>query len=275
MHPAEVQLRLDLERPFVAGYRIAILLVTAYLVILIPYYLTSSTILNPRACAVVAGSGVLLLLSLVGLLGQEERALPHAQLFGGLALAVIGLVMLTQMVLRQDLRLTAHMMLLLMGSGFVFRRARLYMVVQAGIILGWAATVAWASLPGDPVFWTIALVASLFVSLGEFTILRLLLRSQLELRLRDLQRQAEMEALNQELGASLERVRTLRGLLPICAQCKQVRDDQGYWQRVETYVEANTHAEFTHGLCPACADQLKAEFERMVEEERDSEGGER
>ncbi|HEY5909948.1 MAG TPA: PAS domain-containing protein [Verrucomicrobiae bacterium] len=52
---------------------------------------------------------------------------------------------------------------------------------------------------------------------------------------------------------------TLRGLIPICAQCKKVRNDQQYWQSIEAYLETHTNLEFTHGYCPACfAEQMKA-----------------
>jgi hypothetical protein len=54
------------------------------------------------------------------------------------------------------------------------------------------------------------------------------------------------------LAAALERVKVLSGLLPVCAWCKAVRDDDGYWQRVEDYLRAHTGREMTHGMCPAC-----------------------
>ena len=55
-----------------------------------------------------------------------------------------------------------------------------------------------------------------------------------------------------ELEAALAEVRTLRGILPICSHCKRIRDDAGYWQRVEVYLKRNTEADFSHGLCPEC-----------------------
>lgn len=55
-----------------------------------------------------------------------------------------------------------------------------------------------------------------------------------------------------ELREALASVRTLRGLLPVCAWCRRVRDDQGYWNRLETYVAAHSEAEFSHGMCPDC-----------------------
>ncbi len=56
----------------------------------------------------------------------------------------------------------------------------------------------------------------------------------------------------EKLKETLIEVRQLSGLLPMCAKCKKIRDDKGYWQRVETYIEAHTQAEFSHGLCPGC-----------------------
>jgi len=59
-------------------------------------------------------------------------------------------------------------------------------------------------------------------------------------------------AQKQKLIVALERVQTLRGLLPICAWCKKIRDDKGYWTQVEAYIAGHTDAEFTHCICPAC-----------------------
>jgi PAS domain S-box-containing protein len=68
--------------------------------------------------------------------------------------------------------------------------------------------------------------------------------------------EAEKSRLMRELEASLAHVKRLSGLLPICASCKRIRDDGGYWQQVEAYVSSHSEAEFTHGLCPECADKL-------------------
>jgi len=59
-----------------------------------------------------------------------------------------------------------------------------------------------------------------------------------------------------ELQEAISRVHTLSGLLPICAGCKKIKDDHGYWKQVETYIESHTHATFTHGICPACTEKL-------------------
>ena len=58
------------------------------------------------------------------------------------------------------------------------------------------------------------------------------------------------------LQESLDNVRTLHGLLPICASCKRIRNDQGYWVQIEAYVRDHTDADFSHGICPPCARSL-------------------
>ena len=59
-----------------------------------------------------------------------------------------------------------------------------------------------------------------------------------------------------DLQQALDKVSMLRGLLPICCSCKKIRNDQGYWQQVEQFVETYTDARFTHGICPECAVKL-------------------
>jgi PAS domain S-box-containing protein len=64
----------------------------------------------------------------------------------------------------------------------------------------------------------------------------------------------------QELTDALARVKTLSGLLPICSGCKKIRDDQGYWQQVETFIKHRSDADFTHSLCPDCVHRLYPEL---------------
>ena len=64
-----------------------------------------------------------------------------------------------------------------------------------------------------------------------------------------------------ELEEALTQVKTLSGLLPICFRCKSIRDDQGYWNRLEAYVAHRTSAQFTHGICPGCAKALNDEVD--------------
>ena len=66
----------------------------------------------------------------------------------------------------------------------------------------------------------------------------------------------ERERLIAELQEALARVKTLSGLLPICAACKKIRDDSGYWNQLEAYLKDHSEAEFTHSLCPECLARL-------------------
>jgi len=69
----------------------------------------------------------------------------------------------------------------------------------------------------------------------------------------------QKEDLIAELKQALSEIKTLRGILPICASCKRIRDDGGYWRQVEAYVHEHTEAQFSHGVCPEC---LAAERKR-------------
>lgn len=64
--------------------------------------------------------------------------------------------------------------------------------------------------------------------------------------------EAEREQLIRRLETALSEVRTLRGLLPICSSCKKIRDQEGRWTPIESYLRVRTDAEFSHGLCPQC-----------------------
>jgi len=56
------------------------------------------------------------------------------------------------------------------------------------------------------------------------------------------------------------KIKTLCGMLPICASCKKIRDDRGYWNKIEAYIEKYSEAEFSHGICPECAGKLYPEY---------------
>lgn len=70
----------------------------------------------------------------------------------------------------------------------------------------------------------------------------------------------ERERLIVELKTALAEVKTLRGFIPICSSCKKIRDDEGYWQQVEKYVQDRSDAQFSHGICPECLKKLYPEF---------------
>jgi Na+/melibiose symporter-like transporter len=72
--------------------------------------------------------------------------------------------------------------------------------------------------------------------------------------------QTQKDNLIVELKDALNKVKTLSGLLPICAACKKIRDDRGYWNQIESYIHDHSEAEFSHSICPECAKKLYPEF---------------
>ena len=72
----------------------------------------------------------------------------------------------------------------------------------------------------------------------------------------------ERETLIQSLQQALKEIKTLRGILPICSICKKVRDDKGYWEQVEVYIQKHSQADISHSICPECTKDLYPNFDR-------------
>ena len=75
----------------------------------------------------------------------------------------------------------------------------------------------------------------------------------------------ERERLIRELQFALDNIKTLQGLIPICCSCKKIRDDQGFWNQVEGYIMAHSHATFTHGVCPECTKKFYGDLHEMTQ----------
>lgn len=73
----------------------------------------------------------------------------------------------------------------------------------------------------------------------------------------------ELEKINQDLLNALAEIKTLRGIIPICSDCKKIRDDQGFWQQVESYVTKHTDVSFSHGICPECMKKYYEDLESI------------
>jgi DNA-binding response OmpR family regulator len=86
------------------------------------------------------------------------------------------------------------------------------------------------------------------------------LRARVKVGCRLVETQDALAAKVEELRRALDQIKTLRGIVPICAGCKKIRDDRGYWNQVEVYVRDHTEAEFSHGICPDCVTKLYPEF---------------
>ncbi|WDP88452.1 MAG: PAS domain S-box protein [Desulfobacter sp.] len=85
------------------------------------------------------------------------------------------------------------------------------------------------------------------------------------------QAEKERENLIESLRDAFENISTLSGLLPICANCKKIRDDKGYWNRIESYIQEHSDARFSHGLCPECTRKMygdKPWYKKMKQKEK-------
>jgi CheY-like chemotaxis protein len=85
------------------------------------------------------------------------------------------------------------------------------------------------------------------------------LHAAIEMALYRHKAEEERERLIHELEDALAEIKTLRGILPICSSCKKIRDDEGYWNQLEAYIQEHSEAVFSHGLCPECGKKLYPE----------------
>ena len=76
----------------------------------------------------------------------------------------------------------------------------------------------------------------------------------------------ERDELLSKLQGALREIKTLKGLVPICAMCKKIRDDEGFWHQVEEYIKERSDAEFTHGYCPECLEKNFPDVDFRVSE---------
>jgi len=82
------------------------------------------------------------------------------------------------------------------------------------------------------------------------------------------QQNREKDDLIAKLQEALDNVKKLSGLIPICSNCKKIRNDEGYWKQIEGYISEHSEARFSHGICPECAKKIYTEFLKDVPEEK-------
>jgi hypothetical protein len=99
-----------------------------------------------------------------------------------------------------------------------------------------------------------------------FVILSLLYVQQREMNIRK-KAEGEREVLVRELQKALSEVKQLSGLLPICSHCKKIRDDKGYWNQIEAYIQDHSDAEFSHSICQECAKKHYPDMDIYGEDE--------
>lgn len=128
-----------------------------------------------------------------------------------------------------------------------------------------------------PAWWLTwwALTAWVLLGLGAvYGLLRIrlaaLARSKVALEALVAGRTEELRMRNADLSTALAHVKQLSGLLPICSGCKKIRDDQGYWNQIEQFITDHSDADFTHGICPECADEMFPEMRDKARKAEDT-----
>lgn len=95
---------------------------------------------------------------------------------------------------------------------------------------------------------------------GDDYLLKPIAKEELMVRVRNhlkiFNLQKSLKKKNHDLGQALKQIKTLEGLLPICSDCKKIRDEKGRWRVMERYIQTHSKAKFSHGICPECADRI-------------------
>lgn len=175
---------------------------------------------------------------------------------GALANAAFLMVLLPQPIQ------TTNFILVQVGAALAIRSTRRLVLVQILALAGWVALFQRLPNPSAPDHWGFALASGLLLAAAFHLFMRATLARMKALALETGLLLRQRGRLIRDLRLSLDRVKTLRGLIPICAYCKKVRDDEGYWHAVEHYLAQETEARFTHGICPACRAEAKEGWER-------------
>lgn len=119
----------------------------------------------------------------------------------------------------------------------------------------------WISIPFEQRIQWRYLIKYIIIALLLLSAILLWNRKLSSLNRRLLELKQSEEQKNRELMSALDEIKTLEGIVPICSFCKQIRDDKGYWNQVESYVAQHTEAEFSHGICPKCIKQHYPDLE--------------
>ena len=166
-------------------------------------------------------------------------------------------------VLKAPGAISLFVLTLVMAGAALRSRARFLVVELVTVVLWGLACRRW--LPGGWVdnFDPFMVISGVLCGSILFGFIRNLVGTLTRLRGKDQLLLSQRGALVRELQEALANVRTLRGIIPICSYCHKVRNDEGYWNQVETYLASHSDARFSHGICPQCMDPLQAEMEAM------------
>lgn len=263
MDELQRRIKLELEVPYARGTCWGTAVIGAYFLALLPLYLsTPGTWRDWTATGVTACAG-LILLGIAYTLRRPPAVAGRSEQLASAAMAAVLVQVLTNLLIGGSWNNTSDLMILMVALAFIVRRGPLFFGMLALAVVPWA--VAALLDHSDPQFrhWAIGMVSALLASLVLHLHLRRMWTFQENLVRHDRQVTAEKAALVRDLEAALDNVKVLKGLIPICAHCKKVRNDKGYWEQVETYVRQRSEAQFSHGICPDCLEGVREEVEQI------------
>ncbi len=156
---------------------------------------------------------------------------------------------------------------LLFTTGAFAGTAQYWSIIKGTLISRFVISIAAFPVLYGYLFWQSKKNGVELVNRPVLAILKQVAEIKLELSVaqQEIERRKEAEKerdrVIQDLKKALSEVKTLRGFLPICSICKNIRDDQGYWNRIESYLKAHSDAKFSHGICPVCAKKHYPDFD--------------
>jgi hypothetical protein len=141
------------------------------------------------------------------------------------------------------------------------RRGIVFSIIHLAILMSLFAFGKIISMPVSYSFFWSSRILFAYTTVFLITLIAEKLRATIQRKLLNTGEQLEQtlrerEKLIAELTDTINEVKTLRGIIPICAHCKKIRSDKGYWEQVEQYVQDRSEAQFSHALCPDCAKDL-------------------
>jgi hypothetical protein len=145
-------------------------------------------------------------------------------------------------------------------TGLWYPRYALFFAAALGLIHIASDYAAVEAFKIGPLLRTVMFIVMAYVT-SYLVLRRDRLLSELQTRNNELVNVSrELHKKNEALQNALNEIKTLKGILPICASCKKIRDDKGYWNQIESYIREHTEAEFSHGICPECVKILYPEL---------------
>lgn len=246
------------------GYRVASAIIGAYYFALIPiHFVAQPPGVGAKMVLANIVTGTVFILSSVGITKGWIKA-GQWPLVAVTCLLIPTANHLILMGFTHRLELTGDLMLIMVAASVVSPRVSWHLSILGICLASWAVNIVVVRPPGDYMHWGIGLLSATLVSFALHSIVSRLSWMQARLRVKDAHLVQRQKRISDELRHAMQNLKTLQGLIPMCGHCKKIRDDGGYWNQVESYLEQHSTAEFTHGLCPDCEDKLRAEFEALM-----------